>query len=734
MAALREITDAYKEQIMRFGLITIFRQSFISLFLFIFSCAALANIPTPKKPTKEIHHGVEIADDYSWLEKSDDPKVQKWTKQQSDQAEKFIAKIPFRKHILEKLTKWSSQTSPTYRRIEFTGNRFFAMKFQPPLEQPLIVTLQSIDDLNSEKIVLDLNKYDPSGNTSIDWFVPSHDGSLIAIAMSKKGSEIADLYIFDTASGKPLSDRILRVNAPTAGGSVAWAEGNKGFYYTRYPAAGERNEADRLFYQQVYYHQMGSPTEQDKYSVGKDFPRIAEIDLRSSDDGKIVVAIVANGDGGEFAMHLLTSGKEWQQISNFDHKIVECEIGKNKELFLLSRQNASRGKILRLPIDDRIDFKNPLKTAEEIVPEGVNTIQRFVVSKNFLFVKELVGGPSQLQVINLKTLKGRSVSTDPISSIWELVSMEGDRLAYQSESFVKPTSWFTLDANRDELQPQVSSLVVKSPVDFSDITVSREFATSKDGTKVPVNILTKKGLEKNGRHPTILTGYGGYGISLGPSFNVGLHLWLEQGGVWALANLRGGGEFGEDWHKMGMLTKKQNVFDDFAAAGKYLIDQKYTSTKHLGIEGGSNGGLLMGAMLTQHPEMLGAVVSHVGIYDMLKVETDANGSFNIPEFGTVKDKDQFKALHTYSPYHNVKKNGKYPPILFMTGVNDGRVNPYQSKKMTARLQELKGSSPVLLRINYGSGHGMGKKLSDRIAERADVYSFFFQQLKHEPKF
>jgi prolyl oligopeptidase len=265
-------------------------------------------------------------------------------------------------------------------------------------------------------------------------------------------------------------------------------------------------------------------------------------------------------------------------------------------------------------------------------------------------------------------------------------------------------------------------------VDFSDVKVVREFATSKDGTKVPVNILIPKGAKLDGTNPCLVTGYGGYGSNREPGFVPERRVLFDHGFVVAVVNLRGGGEYGEEWHRAGMLTRKQNVFDDFAAALKFLIDKKYTSPEKLAIEGGSNGGLLMGATLTQHPELMKCVISHVGIYDMLRVELSPNGAFNIPEFGTVKNRAQFEALYAYSPYHHVKDGTKYPAVLFLTGANDPRVDPMQSRKMTARIQAANPSGTVLLRTSASSGHGLGTALSERIEEKTDVYAFLFNQL------
>jgi prolyl oligopeptidase len=291
-------------------------------------------------------------------------------------------------------------------------------------------------------------------------------------------------------------------------------------------------------------------------------------------------------------------------------------------------------------------------------------------------------------------------------------------------SYLAPNSWLLFDGSHTSKHTLSST----SPVEFDDYKVQRAFATSRDGTRVPLNIILGKNAKLDGSHPLLLTGYGGYGVSLSPGFRPTLKVWLEQGGIFAEANLRGGGEYGEEWHQQGMLANKQNVFDDFHAAMSYLVEAGYTQTGKLAIEGGSNGGLLMGAMITQHPNDFRATVSHVGIYDSLRSELSPNGAFNIPEFGTVEDPVLFKALHAYSPYHNVRK-AAYPSILFMTGENDGRVDPMHSRKMTAALQHANNSqNPVLLRTSGNTGHGSGTPLSENIMQQVDRLAFLFTSL------
>ena len=677
---------------------------------------------TPKKPITTEYQGVTVEDPYQWLEADENSQVKAWSDAQNQQARKNLDSFSDRAAIEKQLQEWYAKTSPNYFSLVSRPGILFAMKFQPPKQQPLLVTLKSADDLKSEKVVLDPNVLDSKGTTTIDWYVPSLDGKYLAISLSKGGSEDGTLHFYETANGKALPDTIAHVQYPTAGGSAAWNTDSTGVFYTRFPRKGERPDADLNFYQQIYFHKLGTPDTKDTYSIGKDFPRIAEIALAASRDGKYILATVANGDGGDFAHYLLGSDGTWKQITQFSDHIKLARLGRDNALYLLSRAGAPRGKILRLPLD-----VPELKNAAEIVASGEAVIEQIVPSTDALYIADLLGGPSQIRRFDLNGKNETTISSPQISAVQELLALEDGSLLFRDVSYTDPATWFhCLNGKTD---PVKTALQSTSPVSFADIEVRREFATSKDGTKIPLNILSRKGMKRDGNNPTLLYAYGGYGISLSPNFDFTRRLWFDRGGVYVVANIRGGGEFGEEWHKAGNLTKKQNVFDDFAAAAEYLIKENYTRPGKLAIQGGSNGGLLMGAMITQHPDLFRAVVSSVGIYDMLRVELAPNGAFNVTEFGTVKNPEQFKALYAYSPYHHVVDGTKYPAVLMMTGANDGRVAPYHSRKMAAHLLAAnKSENPILLRTSSSAGHGIGTALSERIKQSADIYAFLFEQL------
>ncbi|HKQ53108.1 MAG TPA: prolyl oligopeptidase family serine peptidase [Pyrinomonadaceae bacterium] len=681
---------------------------------------------TPKRAVTDEYHGVKVIDEYRWLENSSDPAVQRWIEEQNKLSRSVLEKIPARTLIADRLQALYADRPAIYYNFYQRG-MFFAMKSQPGKNQPLLVALKSPDDLASERVILDPNVLNPKGTTAIDFYVPSLDGRFVAISLSENGSEDGSAHVYETATGRKLPDVIPRVQYPTALGSLAWNKDGSGFYYTRYPQAGERPAEDVTFYQQVYFHQLGTPLSEDTYVIGKEFPRIAEITLSTSEDASYLLAGVANGDGGEFAHYLLGPSGKWTQLTRFSDQVKSVLFGPDGMLYLLTVNGAPRGKILSMPLDDP-----KLSAAKTVISPGDVTIESFLPAATRLYVAEMKGGPSEIAVFDLNGKRLSSVPTNPVSSVQVGVRLKGDEILFGSVSYVEPFTWYRFDPAAGTVTK--TRLAGSTSVNFDDAQVVRDFATSRDGTKIPLNIISRKGTKLDGKNPTILYGYGGYGVNMTPNFRRWNRLWLDAGGIYVEANLRGGSEYGEEWHAAGKLTKKQNVFDDFAACAKYLIERKYTSPSRLAIEGGSNGGLLMGAALTQHPELFRAVVSYAGWYDMLRVELSPNGAFNVPELGTVKDPEQFKALYAYSPYHRVKENTAYPAVLFITGDNDGRVDPMHSRKMAARLQAATMSKlPILLRTSSDTGHGAGTSLGARISQEADVFAFLLDQLKMDEK-
>ncbi|WP_428377439.1 prolyl oligopeptidase family serine peptidase [Lichenicoccus sp.] len=689
---------------------------------------------TAVEPVTDSYHGVAIRDPYRWLEDGGTPRVAAWSMAQNSRTRATLDRLAVRRTLHDRIMQAASQTSPSYHSLTMAGGRLFTLTVQPPKQQPMVTVMPPGADPSQARAVVDPNTLDPSGQTAIDWFVPSPDGHRVAVSLSRNGSEDGTVQVFDVASGKEIGEAVPRAQYPTAGGSLAWKADSSGFWYTRYPGA-ERPEADRHFFQQVYYHRLGSDPAADSYVLGRDFPRIAEIQLDSRENPNAVLVSVANGDGGEFEHYVMTADKAGAQhvtqVTHFADKVVAGTIGPDDILYLVSKRDAPRGRILSLPLSD-LDLSH----ARLLVAQGDGAIQgggefggeAVAVTRDALYLRELVGGPSRVAIFAHDGTPKGEIRLPPVAAVDELEPGVEGHVLYGVQTYLQPYHVLSYDEASGRSAP--TGLAETSPVRFDDAEVVRLFATSKDGTRVPVTIIRRKGASADGRRPTLLYGYGGYEVSMTPRFaGEATRLWLDAGGVWAVANIRGGGEYGETWHSDGALTHKQHVFDDFLAAGRALIARRITSPSHLAILGGSNGGLLMGAALTQAPSMFRAVVSLVGIYDMMRIERDPNGAFNVTEFGSVTDPAQFRAMLAYSPYQHVRDGVRYPAVFMATGTHDGRVNPAQSRKMIARLQAATMSGyPVYLSISDKAGHGIGSALSVRVDQQADYMAFLFDQL------
>jgi prolyl oligopeptidase len=702
----------------------------------------------PKRPVVDTYGAVKVTDDYRWLENAGDPEVQKWVAEENRITRAALDAVPGRAEIARRLDAILRAPRLAYFGVTSRGGKIFAMKAQPPKEQPFLVVFDSPSDPNSERVVFDPNTADAKGSTSIDFYVPSLDAHRVAVSLSQHGSEEGAAHILDTTTGADLGDIVPRVNSATAGGSVAWNGDASGFWYTRHPQGDEHAPADAGFYQQIWFHKIGTAASEDTYVLGRDFPRIAETELQTSDDGRGVLASVKNGDGGEVEHFLRRPDGQWTQLTHFADKIRDASFGADGSLYMLSHAGASNGKLLQVSMDrpSLANAKVIVDTTKKLpppLPDGLKpsaksatvpkemSIDNFVAGRNLVYVAMMAGGPSELLTYDRSGNQVGRVPIPAISSVVELVRVGGDDVLLRDASYTTPATWFHYDAATKKMLP--AALRTVSSADFSDAVVVREFATSKDGTPVPVNIVYRKGLKRDGSHPTILYGYGGYSISERPEMSLASRVWLDAGGIVAYANIRGGGEYGEAWHESGKMLTKQNVFDDFTACAEHMIARNYTTSAKLAIRGGSNGGLLMGAVMTQHPHLMRAVVSHVGLYDMPRFLRTPNGVFNTTEYGSPDNPQQLRSMLAYSPYHHVVDGTAYPAALFLTGDNDGRVDPMNSRKFVARLQAATSSPrPILLRTTSSSGHGIGTALSEAIASTTDYYSFLWKELDVKP--
>ncbi len=681
-------------------------------------------IDTPRIAVDTTYHGVTITEHYRWLEDASSERTRAWTAAQNERTRAYLDGLPSYEAVrarVEEVVKaesvsWGSWAGGPLR----GGSSYFVLEREPPKQQPFLVLLTDLEDVSGVTVVVDPNSIDETGATAIDWFVPSPDGRLVAVSLSSHGTEEGTLHVFDSESRAPVDVLVPRVNGGTAGGSLAWAGDASGFWYTRGPAPEERPEEDLSFFQEVWHHTVGEQLELDRRDQPGAVadPKIAEHRLAASPDGRWLMDRVERGDGGEWQVFLRAQhGWGWWQVADISDKCVGAVFG-GDSLFLLSHAGAPLGQVLRLPLESGATVAQ----AKVVVPASDVVIESLAATDSRLWLLDIDGGPSRMRVCGLDGGNLVEVDVPPVSSVEHLVALGPGEVVYAVESFTHPRVWWMAS---DGAPPRPTALADTSLFDLSTYEVRREVATSADGTRVPMSLLSPPGTPRDGSAPAVLTGYGGYGYSSKPWFDATWLPWLEQGGVLAVANLRGGGEYGEEWHDGGRLAAKQHVFDDFVACAHHLVDVGVTSTERLAILGGSNGGLLMGATLTQHPEIARVVVAMVPIMDMLRVELHPNGAYNVTEFGTVEDRAQFDALRSYSPYHNVRDGVAYPATLLTGGEHDPRVDAYHAKKMTARLQAATTSeAPVLLRTK-ASGHGIGDSLDETVAELADVYAFVF---------
>ncbi|HTG46845.1 MAG TPA: prolyl oligopeptidase family serine peptidase [Actinomycetota bacterium] len=682
----------------------------------------LEQIPTMRQPVTTTYHGVDVTEDYRWLEDASSEDTQAWTKAQHERTMSYLTDLPSYDAIRRRAEEILTAPSTSYRGVAAGGGTIFALKRQPPKQQPFLVALGDLSDASSERAIVDPNELDPSGATTIDWFVPSPDGARVAVSLSEHGTEDGTLHVFDAETGELEDAPIPRITL--MGGSIAWRGDSGAFWYTRYPAPDERPAEDLRFYQEVWFHRIDAPPAEDRQDLAGVFTddRIVENFLSSSTDGRWVLDRAQRGDGGEWELFVRPQdGGEWWQVASIEDRIVDAALGSD-EIFLLSRKDASNGQILRLPLEPGATAG----AASVVIPASALAIESLAVTEATLWVLDMDGGTSGIRRFALDGAPLPPIEVPPLCAIDALVRIGDASIAYPLQTYVDPPAWWV--AADGGSPPWRTAIGTTTELDLSGIEVRRVFATSDDGTRVPISVLAAAGTLERGAAPTLLTAYGGYGISLKPWFHPNLLLWLERGLVVAIANIRGGGEYGDAWHQAGRLLTKQNCFDDFAACARFLVSDGITTADRLAIMGGSNGGLLMGAVLTQHPDIARAVVAQVPVLDMLRVELQPNGVYNVAEFGTVEDPEQFAALSAYSPYHHVTDGVAYPAVLLTAGEFDPRVDASHAKKMTARLQAATSSDdPVLLRIEAG-GHGMGQSLEQEVALETDVLAFVSAEL------
>jgi prolyl oligopeptidase len=682
--------------------------------------------PVPPKPqpvaVEETLHGHKITDQFRWLEDGESSATQQFVRDELNYTRSVLDPLPGRDALHARLSELFSVGTLSTPNV--AGEYYFYLRREGNQDQPVLYVRKGLS--GADKVLVDPNTLVSDGTVSLDWSYPSHDGKYLAYGTSPSGSEISTLHVIETATGKLLPDTIERTRAA----SLAWLPDNSGFYYTRYPKPGEVAPGQEMYNRHVFYHVLGTDPAKDPliFGEGRDAQEWPNVVL--SDDGKWLLINVSQGwtktelflkdTSSKSAPVRLTTGKEFL----YSGDIFESN------LYILTNEDAPRYRV----------FKAPLSTPgheywKEIIAQGQAVLSSADIVGGKIFTHYQQDATSRLKLFSIEGKFLNDISLPGIGNLEDLsrsYQLGGQHESHEAffvyQSFTQP-----MTAYRYDLKTTKVSLFagVKAPVDPSGYEIKQIFYQSKDGTRVPMFIVHKKGLVLNGHNPALLTGYGGFNVTNSPVFLRGAYLWLEHGGVYALANLRGGAEYGEDWHRAGMLDKKQNVFDDFIAAGEYLIAQKYTDKNHLAIQGGSNGGLLMGAALTQRPDLFRAVICQVPLLDMLRYQNFQIAKLWIPEYGSSDDPKQFEWLYAYSPYHHVKQGTLYPAVLFMTADSDTRVDPMHAKKMAALMQTEAANGPdrpILLRIEPKAGHGAGKPISKLIEENTDIYSFLFWQL------
>jgi prolyl oligopeptidase len=665
------------------------------------------------RTVEEDWHGTKVVDSYRWLEDGSSAETQKWVAEEMAYTRGVLDPLPGRDAIHKRLTELLGIGSVGVPRI--AGKYYFYTRREGMQNQPVLYVREGLE--GKDRVLVDANQLAADGTIALDWFEPSEHGKYLAYGTSASGSEMSTLHVIETKTGTALPDTIERTRAA----SIAWMLDNSGFYYTRYPKKGDVPDGQERYNRHVFYHELGTDPATDPLIFGEgrdpeDWPSVS-----LDNDGRMLLITVSQGwTKSELFMMDLKRTRPPTRITTGKNFLYSGTVY-NGRLYIVTNEDAPRFRMFVTEAGDyeRDDWK-------EIIPQTGGVLKDASLWGGKIFAQYEQNAASQLKVFDVE---GKSVLDLALPGIGTVFGSGGkwDRseIFYGFESYTVAPSVYHYD-----LETRSTSLWAKvdAPgIDAAAYEVSQEWYHSKDGTRVPMFVVQKKGLKKDGHNPAILTGYGGFNVSLTPEFDSDIYLWLEHGGVYAVANLRGGAEFGEDWHRAGMLDKKQNVFDDMIAGAEYLISEKYTDKDHLAIWGGSNGGLLMGAMITQRPELFRAVVCEVPLLDMLRYQNFQIARLWVPEYGTAENPEQFKWLYAYSPYQHVKSGVEYPAVLFTTADSDSRVDPMHARKMTALMQGV-SKRPVLLRVESKAGHGVGKPVSKKIEEETDVFSFLWWQL------
>jgi len=668
--------------------------------------------------TVDHYFGTAVPAPYQWMENMDSPRLHKWVKQENALTNSYLSKIPVRSwidHRLTQLWNYPKETTPD----QVAGGRIFFRR-NTGLQNQSVLYVQDGPSAKP-RVLIDPNKLSPDGSIALAGFTPSPDGKYIAYRLSQGGSDWETVHVMNVATGKKLSDAVKWVKFS----NITWTHDDAGFFYSRYPKPASNNKINQqVVDQKLYYHAIGKPQGSDKLIYARpDLPRwVVEGDV--SENGHYLFVTLQNGTAPQNELYYADLGKPDKPdigaklkplFTKNDAKYSVVGV-KDGTLYLQTTLGAPRDRI----VATSLATPSP-EHWHTVVPEGKGVIQNATLADGKLLVDSQVAAKSRLK---LYSTGGKALATLPFPTLGSVAGLsarnDSSTVYYGFTSFLYPMSVYRYDVATGK-----TGTVFKPDVKFdpSRYETKQVFYKSRDGTKVPMFIVARKGLKLDGSHPTVLYGYGGFDITITPHFSPMLPVWLELGGVYAVPNLRGGGTYGEKWHKAGMLGNKQNVFDDFAWAAKYLIGNKYTSANHLGIQGYSNGGLLTGASITQSPQLFGAAYIGHGVLDMLRYQKFSGGALWAPEYGTSDNKKAFKWLYAYSPLHNIKQGTCYPPTLITTSWDDDRVVPMHEFKFTAKIQRAQGcNNPILLHTTGATSH-VYMPTDKQISQTADVWAF-----------
>lgn len=675
----------------------------------------LPPLHTAREAVRDTLHGREIVDPYRWLEDEMSPRTREWVGAQNAHTRALLDALPGRTAIRARLNTLLAIGTVSAPRVR--GERAFFTRRSGTQNQPVVMVCEPN---GVERVIVDPNTVSAEGLVALDWWYPSWDGTLLAYGFSESGDEWSTLRVLDVETGEVLPDAIER----TRFAAVAWLPDDSGFYYTRYPARGDVPRGEENYGKKVYLHRLGSEVADDPLIFGHDLEPEAMPWVIISRDGRYLVVSVSHGweRSDVYVRNLEDAGSTFVPVAVGEDAHFTPDLV-NGTLYLLTNLGAPRYRLYQ------VDPAHPERASwGELIPEDPEAVLESVTfSDGRILGQYLRNAVSRLTVFGAEGERQREVDLPALGTVTGVNGTWDTETAYVSfESFTLPPTVLSLHPATGQTARWAA---VEADINSDDYTVEQQWYTSRDGTRVSMFIVAPSGLDRSIAHPTLLTGYGGFNLSRTPLFAPTNFVWLEHGGVYALPNLRGGGEYGEEWHRAGMLERKQNVFDDFIGAAEHVIAQGYTDTDHLTIAGRSNGGLLVGAALTQRPDLFRAVVCGVPLLDMLRYHMFQIARLWIPEYGTAENPDQFPFIHAYSPYHHVEEGVCYPATLLVTAEADTRVDPLHARKMAALLQAAQGCDrPILLSVEAKAGHGMGKPLVKVVDDQTDFWSFLFWQV------